>query len=67
MILKTIGVHKKCNLAPWVRFDFKSCRNSLQRCVNIVENAKERESHVNKIAQRNCDLRSQFSFTRQSR
>ena len=37
MILKTIDAHKKCKPAPWVRFDFKSCRNSLQRCVNIVK------------------------------
>ena len=31
------------------------------------ENAKERKTYVNKIALWICDLRSQFSFTRQHR
>ena len=31
------------------------------------ENANERKAHANEIALRNCDLRSQLSFARQSR
>ena len=47
MILKNVHYTEKCQPAPWVGFDFKSCRNSWsEHC----ENAEERKAHVSKIA-----------------
>ena len=47
----------------WFQKSYKSITALRGNC----ENANERKAHANEIALRNCDLRSQLSFTRKSR